>query len=128
MLQRQVVVRLLVTDGADDAGLAVGQAGDGDAGGLAQRRLAALGGDHEAAAQIGAVGDADGGTVCVPFHRRRRRGEHAQGRQRGKVSVQRHAQAARFDHPAERTGILARVVMVEMQDAAGTPGGRAAHR
>ena len=116
MLQRQVVVRLFVADGADDAGLAVGQAGDRDAGCLAQaatrgpRRRPPAGSAPPARRR------------CAPWRRPSRRstvavaGANTRSAGRvGKVAVQRHAQAARLHHPAERSGILARLVVVEMQ-------------
>ena len=49
MLERRVVVRMLVADRADDAGLVVRQMGDRNAGRPSQRRVAALRRHHEAA-------------------------------------------------------------------------------
>ena len=50
MLQRQVVMRPLMRDGADDRGLMIRNAGDRNARLLPQRRIAALGGDDQPAA------------------------------------------------------------------------------
>ena len=62
MLQRQIVVWLRMADGANDAGLAIGQPSDRNAGRLAQRRQAALRGDHQTA-----VADLEIGISGYPF-------------------------------------------------------------
>ena len=93
---------MLVADGADDAGLVVGQMRDGDAGRPAQRRVATLRRHHEAAVDVGASGDA---------HRRACRRAAPPRRWPARITrnagsacmrrVQRHAQAACLHHVAE---------------------------
>ena len=62
-----------------------------------------------------AAGDAHGGAIVAPLHLGRGRREHAQRRQRVHVRVQRHAQAARLHHVAERPRSPA-LAVVEMQE------------
>ena len=125
MLQRQVVVRPVVADGADDAGLVVGQPGHRDAGRLTQRRVAALCRDHQPAAQL--LRSLTHWRRCAPPLRpaavpRRRRPERTRAAPAAPgISVQGHAQATRLHHPAERTGIRAGLVVVEMQVQARRP-------
>jgi hypothetical protein len=56
MLVRHPAMRRLVPDGGDQRGLRIGPARDADAGGLAQRRVLAVGGDQQRRAQPAAVG------------------------------------------------------------------------
>ena len=115
MLQRRVVVWLCVADGADDAGLVVRQRGDGNVGRAAQRGIAALGGDDQAAFDARAAGDLDGGAIFAPFHLGHGGREDAQGRQGVHVRVQGDAQAACLHHPAERRGI-AGLTVIEVEE------------
>ena len=121
MLQRAAVMRQIVGDGADDAGLAIGQMGDADAGLVAQWAAAAFGGDHEAAGNGGAIRDVDEGAIVMAFHLCLRGREDPQRRQFVQRCVQGHAQAAGLDHPAEGVGfqIVRRFAGIEMQEEAG---------
>ena len=57
----------------------------------------------------------DGGAILAAFHVSLGGGEDAKGRQRVHVRVQRDAEAACLDHPAERGGV-AGLAMVEVQE------------
>ena len=105
-------MRLLVGNRAHDAALAIGQLGDRDAGLGPQRRAPPLRGHDELAGEF-IVADPNRGPVCRARDHRFRRREHLGGGQGVQLRVQRHPQAARLHHPAERPGTSLR--MVEMQ-------------
>ena len=102
MLQRDAVVRALMGDREDDAGLPVGQPRHRDAG---LPRAAASRGPRRPPP---AGRRASGRPRCAPARRRRARHSAAAGantetvRQRVQPRVDRHPQAARLHHPAER--------------------------
>ena len=102
VLERRVVVRLLVADRADDAGLVVRQLRDGDAGRPRSGEL------RPSAATTSRQSMRGPPAICTVAPSSRRSTSAAAGantRSAGKrvhVRVQRHAQAARLHHVAER--------------------------
>ena len=113
LLQRDIVVRLLVRDGPDDAHAMVVEPRHRDARLAAQRRVAALGADHKARPDLLPIRQAQHHALRPAFHLRSRGGEDTQMRQVRQARVQRDAQGACLDHPAE--GFFPHIGMVEMQ-------------
>jgi hypothetical protein len=97
-------MRAFMRDREHDAGLSVAQFGDRNAGRLAQRTLPAFGGHHQLARHRWTAGHLHGGARGLA--RYRRHGGRMEENMRIVVQpvVQRHAQAARFHHPAECLG------------------------
>ena len=102
MLQRRPVMRLLMRDGADNAGLRIGPARSGDAGLAAQRRFPALCADHEPGLEHRAVLQGDGGVVRAARDMGLGGGMQRDAGGGVQAGVQRHAHAARLHHPAHR--------------------------
>ena len=118
MLERGVVVRLLVADGEHDAGLAVGQPRDRNA---RPARAAANCRPSAATTRRQAMRrpavDAHSGAIGASAPPAPSAGAKTRSfGQRVHVRVQRHPQAARLHHPAERLGPLAGLAVIEMQE------------
>ena len=122
MFQRGAIMRARMGDRRHDPALAVSQPRHLDPGFLPQRRGAALGRDHQAAGNGRAAPDLHRGAIGMAPDRGERRRLDRQCFERVHPRVERHAQIARFDHPAKRP--LAGIGMVEMQEQRR---GRASH-
>ena len=105
VFEGDAVVGAVVGDGADDATLIVGGAGDWDAGGFAEGGRPTFGGDDEAARQRGAAGDGDGGAFGSALDLGLGWGEKVEVGELVQPGVQGDTEAAGLDHPTEGAGV-----------------------